>query len=103
VVEVGNDIIHLFLRVLPELPSGSYVHIHDIKFPYEYSEKRVIEGHRFWSERYLLHAFLLFNEEFEVVYGSKYMFEQNYEKLIQYLPEFEKGDGAGGSFWIKRN
>lgn len=65
---IGNDVNHLFLRVLPQLPEGVFVHVHDIRFPEEYPKELVLNQHRFWSEQYLLQAFLMFNERFEV-YG----------------------------------
>lgn len=102
VIKVGNDVLHLFLRVIPQLATGVHVHIHDVKLPYEYSRERVIKKHRFWHERYLLHCFLLFNDNFEVIWGSKFMAEENREELIAHLPGYGVDDGCGGSFWMKR-
>ena len=73
-----------------------------MKFPFEYSEKRIIEKHRFWNERYLLHAFMLFNNKFDVVWGSNYMFKNHKDGLVKLLPCYTSTDGGGGSFWIRK-
>ena len=44
--KTGSDVNHLFLRILPRLPPGVVVHIHDICLPFEYP--------RHWSEDVLL-------------------------------------------------
>jgi hypothetical protein len=49
-----------------------YVHIHDIFYPFEYSEKWITEG-RAWNEAYALLAFLTFNDVFEIVLFNTYL------------------------------
>lgn len=52
----GSDVTLFFLEVLPRLPAGTLVHIHDIYLPADYPAR---ELPRFWSEQYLLAAWLL--------------------------------------------
>ncbi len=66
VVKTGSDAHHLVTRVLPIVPVGVFIHIHDIFWAFEYPKDWVYEG-RVWNEAYLLHAFLLFNPSFEIV------------------------------------
>lgn len=101
VVQTDNDVVHLFLRVLPELENGVFAHFHDITFPHEHSRERIIENHRFWSEQYLLHAFLLFNEKYEVIWAMRHMCKKYRDELVDALSGYE-GDSCGSSFWIKR-
>ena len=58
VVKTGSDAHYLITRVLPVVPSGVYIHIHDMFWPFEYPRSWIEEG-RVWTEAYLLHAFLL--------------------------------------------
>ena len=99
----GNDVAHLYLKVLPQLPDGVFVHSHDIRFPSEYPKEWLLDKHRFWTEQYLLHAFLMFNDSFDVVWAGNHMSNQYPEQLEQSIPNYEIGEGWPGSFWIQRN
>ena len=57
-VKIGSDVNYLFLEVLPRLRPGVIVHVHDIFLPFEYRRDWVLDELRFWSEQYLLQAFL---------------------------------------------
>ena len=72
-VKIGGDVNYLFLEVLPRLKPGVIVHVHDIFFPFEYRRDWVLEEFRFWTEQYLLQAFLIFNSEFEVLMANSYL------------------------------
>ncbi len=52
----NSDVTIFFLSVLPRLPAGVLVHIHDIYLPSDYPP--VFEA-RLWSEQYLLAAWLM--------------------------------------------
>lgn len=52
----NSDVTTLFLEVLPELPAGVIVHIHDLYLPYDYPPQA--EG-LMYNEQYLLAALLL--------------------------------------------
>ena len=72
-VKIGGDVNYLFLEVLPRLKPGVIVHIHDIFLPFEYRRDWVMDEFRFWTEQYLLQAFLTFNSEFEVLMANGYL------------------------------
>lgn len=102
VLRVGNDVNHLYLKVIPQLPVGTYVHIHDIRFPYEYPKSWLLKKHRFWTEQYLLQSFLAFNNSFKVIWSGNWMSEMHGQRLEEILPNYETDGGWPGSFWIKR-
>ncbi|HNF38076.1 MAG TPA: class I SAM-dependent methyltransferase, partial [Chitinophagaceae bacterium] len=52
----NSDAMVFFLEVLPRLPKGVVVHIHDIYLPYDYPQ---FMCDRFYSEQYGLAMFLL--------------------------------------------
>ena len=52
----NSDVTALFLEVLPELPPGVIVHVHDVYLPYDYPPHA--EG-LMYNEQYLLAALLL--------------------------------------------
>ncbi len=52
----NSDVTTLFLEILPELPPGVLVHVHDVYLPYDYPPQA--EG-LMYNEQYLLAALLL--------------------------------------------
>ncbi len=66
VLMTGGDVAFEYLEVLPRLAPGVLVHIHDIFLPYSYPSQWLLER-RFWTEQYVLQAFLTFNSAFEVL------------------------------------
>ncbi len=109
-VKIGGDVNYLFLEVLPRLKPGVIVHVHDIFFPFDYRRDWVKEELRFWTEQYLLQAFLAFNPEFEVLIANSYMAHKYLEDLKAAFPSLEKLKAisknsvgwGGGSFWMRR-
>jgi hypothetical protein len=109
-VKIGGDVNYLFLEVLPRLKPGVIVHVHDIFLPFEYRRDWVMNEFRFWSEQYLLQAFLTFNSEFEVLMANRYLAHKypedlkaafrNLENLKAALPNSVRW--GGGSFWMRR-
>src|SRR5205809_130172 len=99
-VRIGGDVNYLFLKVLPRLKPGVIVHIHDIFLPFEYRRDWVMDEFRFWTEQYLLQAFLTFNSEFEVLMGNGYLGHYHMEDLKATFPISPWWGGV--SFWIRR-
>jgi predicted O-methyltransferase YrrM len=99
-VKIGGDVNYLFLEVLPRLEPGVIVHIHDIFFPFEYRRDWVLDEFRFWSEQYLLQAFLAFNSEFEVLMANDYASHYLRPDLQAAFPSLSSL--GGGSFWMRR-
>ena len=67
----GSDVPHFFLRVLPEVAPGVLVHIHDIYLPEEYPEHF---DQRYYSEQYVLGAFLLHNPDWLATLPIHYLY-----------------------------
>lgn len=99
-VKIGGDVNYLFLEVLPRLKRGVIVHVHDIFLPFEYRRDWVLDEFRFWTEQYLLQAFLTFNSEFEVLLANSYLNHYYRGDLRAAFPGLPPG--PGGSFWMRR-
>jgi hypothetical protein len=99
-VKIGGDVNCLFLEVLPRLKPGVIVHVHDIFLPLEYRRDWVLDEFRFWTEQYLLQAFLTFNSEFEVLLANSYLNHYHQEDLKAAFRNLRSW--AGGSFWMRR-
>jgi methyltransferase family protein len=100
-VKIGGDVNYLFLEVLPRLKPGVIVHVHDIFLPFEYRRDWVMDEFRFWTEQYLLQAFLAFNSEFEVLMANSYLNYYHPQDLKAAFPNLSSPWG-GGSFWMRR-
>lgn len=101
VCKTGSDVNFLFFEVLPRLRPGVYVHLHDIFLPDEYPKPWVLDEERSWSEQYLLHAFLMFNTQWRVVWMAHYMLSRHADAVTSVFPRCP-ALGAGGSFWMQR-
>ena len=99
-VKIGGDVNYLFLEVLPRLRPGVLVHIHDIFLPFEYRRDWVLDECRFWTEQYLLQAFLAFNSAFEVLVANSYLKHYHEEDLKVTFPGLDRWES--GSFWMRR-
>jgi hypothetical protein len=99
-VKIGGDVNYLFLEVLPRLNPGVIVHVHDIFFPFDYRRDWVMDEFRFWTEQYLLQAFLSFNSQFEVLMANRYLTYNNRKIVRAAFPSLPAL--GGGSFWMRR-
>jgi hypothetical protein len=103
VIRTGGDVTHLVLDILTRLGPGVYVHFHDIFLPRHYPREWIVDLKRFWTEQYLLQAFLAFNREFEVVLGLHYLTMKDRDRVAAALPLVaEHKTSMPGSFWIRR-
>ena len=105
-VKIGNDVLFLYLEVLPLLKPGVLVHIHDINLPYEYSKAYFLneEFRVCWNEQYLLQAFLIHNSNYQILLGAANIMENYLDKFKEAFPLFNphKHVSASGSFWVQR-
>jgi hypothetical protein len=72
VVREGNDVLFEYMEVLPRLRPGVLVHVHDVSLPRPYP-RAYFESRRFWTEQYLLKAYLTHNARVEVVWPGNFM------------------------------
>ena len=99
-VKVGSDCLVLYLKLLPEIRKQMLVHAHDIALPYA-QPKAKIKNHIYWTEQYLLYAYLLDNPKTRVLTGS-YLAQHQLPVLSKRLMRGRYNDG-GGSFWFQLN
>lgn len=98
VSKTGSDVNYIIFEILPRLKSGVIIHIHDIFYPFEYPKNWVLQG-RNWNETYLLHAFLMYNKNFEILFFADYL-HQKHSAAFSTLPLFYKN--TGGCLWLKK-
>lgn len=104
VLKIGSDVQYMFLEVIPRLRPGVWVHVHDVYLPWEYPRHLVVDWHRFWTEQYILQAFLAFNSAFELRWASHFMERVHRERLEAALgPVYPRTSGLPpSSVWMER-
>ena len=102
VAKIGGDVNFEIMEIIPRLRPGALVHWHDILLPGEYWKEWVKDKHYFWNEQYLVHAFLMFNREFEILWGSRYMHLSHSKEIKAVFPYFEPEKHHITSLWIRR-
>jgi predicted O-methyltransferase YrrM len=99
VAKAGSDVVRLVLDVLPRLAQGVVVHFHDVFWPFEYPNPWLKER-RGWTEDYLLHAFLAFNETYRVLLFNDWLWRRHPEVPREHLPVAK--DERPGGLWLRR-
>lgn len=96
-----GDVLYEFLEILPNLPRGVIVHIHDIFSPKDYSHAAIVGDVLFWNEQYLLEAFLTHNKQWEILSAVNYLKHHQFDALNK-VCSFLHANKEPGSFYIRR-
>jgi hypothetical protein len=96
-VKNGSDCLYIYLKMLPEIKKNVIVHTHDVRLPFPFESKQIIEKNITWTEQYLLYAYLLDNPKVDVLFSSTYF----YKLLPDLANEFMRGKypAGGASIW----
>jgi hypothetical protein len=99
----NSDAMVCFLDVLPYLKKGVIVHIHDIYLPYDYPQ---FMCDRFYSEQYMLAAFILANpSKYKTIFPCIFISEDKaLASLLEPIWQSNNTKGVekhGGSFWLQ--
>lgn len=100
-VKIGSDVNHILLEILPRLAPGVVVHLHDIFLPYEYPRPWLEDFGLYWTEQYLLQAFLAFNSGYEILASVYALKRERPAEMAALLPP-GNWEGLGAAFWMRR-
>lgn len=100
----GSDVNYEVLELVPRVPTGCWVHWHDIMLPTDYPREWLRHGNMFWNEAYLVQAFLAFNDAFEIRYAARYLETAEVDRFTGAMPHFVPGDPQqrSSSLWAER-
>jgi hypothetical protein len=99
-VRPGSEVNRIILEVLPRLPSGSFVHFHDIFFPYDY-QPSLLTNLFFHSESTLLHAFLVNNQRYSIAVSLCMLHHGCPEEMQLVLPNYQPARTDHGLWVVK--
>ncbi len=98
VSKTGSDVNYVLFEILPRLKSGVFIHFHDVFYPFEYPKEWVYGGFN-WNENYLLRAYLMYNEIFEIKLFSDYL-HVHHKEVFKEMPLCYLN--TGGNLWLQK-
>ncbi|MFA7633976.1 MAG: class I SAM-dependent methyltransferase [Thiohalomonadaceae bacterium] len=98
-VKTGSDCLHIYLRLLPYINKKIYVHVHDIFLPFGLPKSWLLDKQIYWTEQYLLLAWMIDNPRVSILFGSAYHKHFNPDLLDLFM--HDRYPGGGGSFWLE--
>jgi len=96
-----GDVLFEYLQLLPRLPTGVIVHVHDIFSPRNYPREWLEDEVRFWNEQYLLEAFLTENDKWQIIGAVNWLKHNHFDLLKRIAPSLIPGHEPA-SFYIQR-
>ncbi len=104
-VRAGSDVNYAILEVLPKLNKGVIIHFHDIPMPYEYNKVYFTNPNFrvFWTESYLLQAFLINNNKVEIIAALKFLMTEKIDLFSKVFKHYDsvKHKLISESFWMR--
>ena len=107
VIRPQGDVVTEYLQILPRLPKGVWVHVHDIATPMDYSTLLIVEQVKLWNEQYLLEAFLTHNRHWQIRWMMNHLLHTHPESVQKKCPitaeAMQKGElPRGACFWMEK-
>ena len=97
-VKTGSEVNKIILEVLPRLSKNSWVHFHDIRFPYDYSRQILTTELFFSNETVLLQSFLIGNRKYSLKLSLSMLHYAVPQELKRSLPNYSPaGNHSGGN------
>lgn len=100
ICKTGSDVNYELFYILPRLKSGVLVHFHDVFDRFEYPSNWILGENRSWNENYLLRAFLMYNNEFEIYLITDAIWRAHGRDMAGLDPAF--AHNPGGALWLRR-
>ncbi|MCW3086763.1 MAG: hypothetical protein JWQ78_149 [Sediminibacterium sp.] len=101
IIRPGNDVLFIYMELLPALQRGVVIHIHDIFSPRHYRQDWLTGMYRFWNEQYLLEAFLYHNAAFSILCSVNYLKHDFYDEVKNIFTNLSPADEPS-SLWLKK-
>lgn len=103
VLHANSDVMWFFMEILPVIPKGVIIHIHDIFLPFDYPQW-VCD--RFFSEQYILAACLLNSDDFKIICPNYYLLIEKISPDVWIelwkIPALNGVKKHGRSFWFTK-
>jgi len=87
VVRSGSEVNYIVLEILPIIPKGVLVQIHDIYLPFDY-DRDVLRNFIHPNETALVAAFLAFNTRYKILFSMSMLHYERRQEMQSALPEY---------------
>lgn len=94
-VKTGSDVMQIYFDILPQLPPGVFIHIHDIYLPYIYP-RQALSTFFDWQETALLLALLTNNQHLSVLCCLSALHYDRADKLCSLLSDYQPQANSEG-------
>jgi hypothetical protein len=95
----ASDCAYIYCMLLPRIPPGVIVHIHDIFLPYEYPEHFVRGDAATWNEQYLVSIMLQESTFWDALWPGHYL-QRTMPDFGRHFPHLT--DGLAQSLWLRK-
>lgn len=103
VLHPNSDVMWFFMEILPAIPKGVIIHIHDIFLPYDYPQW-VCD--RFFNEQYIFATCLLNSDNFKIISPNYYLLTEKISRDVWdelwKIPSLSTIKKHGRSFWFSK-
>jgi Methyltransferase domain len=100
-VKMGSEVNHVVLDVLPALAARVAVHFHDVFLPWDYPCGYITELEAYWTEQYLLQAFLTMNRDYKILLALHAIGRLYPDEIARLIPSVIQG-ASPCAIWIER-
>lgn len=94
-----GDVLYEYLTILPQLPAGVLVHVHDIFTPRDYLARWLEQDVKFWNEQYILEALLGNSARYEIVAALNLLKHAHFEALKAVCPTLSVSQEPGSLYF----
>ncbi len=101
IIRPWGDVLREYHEIIPRLASGVLIHVHDIFSPRDYPENWLRAERRLWNEQYLLEAFLAFNNRYEIICATNWLWRHHYDALANACPMSLTPKKGPSAFWFQ--
>ena len=81
IIKPYGDIIFEYIKILPKLNTGVFIHIHDIFTPFDYPLHWFNQHNLFWNEQYVLESILANTNRYKVIFANNYMHKLHFKEF----------------------
>jgi hypothetical protein len=96
-LKTGSELATIYLQIIPSLPPGITIHIHDIFLPYVHSPA-VLDGYFDWQETSLVLALLTNNPRLKILCSLAALQQDREAQMRSVLPDFKPRPMEDGLF-----
>ena len=100
IIRPQGDVLFEYLEIIPKLPKGVIVHVHDIFTPYEYPNDWIRKNIFLWNEQYLLEVLLSNFTRYEII-ASLHLLKNKFFDNLKTVCPYLKSNHLPGSIYFR--